>query len=687
MGIRVGIDTGGTFTDLVGIDESTGEIVNAKRPSTPNRPVEALLAITEQGIQQVEDGSEISLLIHGTTVSLNCLLEHKGAAVLLLTTEGFEDVPFIQRINRNGHYNLQWRKPKPLVKRRHTVGVPERVNYKGEVVVPFTEKDAQGLVEELKDLIRKENIQAIAVALLFSYVRGDHERILANALRQEFPDIPVSLSHEVAPIWREYERGSTTIADAYIKPIMSAYMKNAAEGLDDSPTHVKNWAVMKSNGGISHWEAVPDQPIHTILSGPAGGLIAGRFYGEITGEKNVLTLDMGGTSADVGMIYGGEQRFTTEYEIEWGVPVAVPTLDIHTIGAGGGSLGWVDAGGLLHAGPQSAGADPGPACYGSGGNSATVTDANLVLGRLNPEFFLGGRLKLHRDLAEAALGELGKEAGMSPVEVAHAMVDIANQNMADAVRLISVQRGYDPGRFALVAFGGAGPLHAGSLAENIGIPRVVVPLYPGMASAFGMLMADLRVDTTWTRAFRSDDINVPQLNEGLRSLRERTVAELRRQGFEEEPTLSARISMRYLGQNYEQDVQVPATDLDEAALKRVYEEFEREHERFYGYHIEGEVVELVHFSVTAFGATRKPGLTEIGENGKNGRAEPVGTRTVSFRNTGEVVAPIYRREDLPAEFAEEGPLVIEEFGSTTLVHPGQRATVDGYGIVGVEVGG
>ncbi|MCL5961578.1 MAG: hydantoinase/oxoprolinase family protein [Chloroflexi bacterium] len=681
MPVRLGIDTGGTFTDLVGISEETGEIFTSKRPSTPSNPASAFLAVIDDA--RGHDSKGISTLIHGTTVATNCLLERKGANILLVTTEGFQDVSFIQRMNRRSHYDLQWEKPKPFVKRRNCVGVEERVSHKGQIVTPLTREKARDVARGIAEKVRKREIETIAVSFLFSYLNGANEVAMREALAEELPDVSVTLSHEVAPIWREYERTSTAMADAYIKPLVTRYIKSLEEDLRAEGI-LTTWSVMKSNGGIMEWHAVLNDPIHTLLSGPAGGMIASKFFGDISGFQNVITLDMGGTSADVGMIHEGELKYTTDFEVEFGIPIIVPTLDITTIGAGGGSIGWLDAGGLLHVGPESAGAEPGPACYGRGGTLATVSDANLVLGRLDPDYFLGGKMSLNLDLAKEAVEQVGTKLGMDVYRAAQAMIEIADENMADAIRLVSIQQGYDPRKFALVAFGGAGPVHAASIAEKLSIPYVIVPLHPGLCSAFGILMADLRVDKVWTRAFRSDSLDIETINTEFGQLKEQAAKELREQGYKGKPAISCSISMRYHRQNYEQQIELTSGEITLKALEEAFERFHEAHEKFYGYNIKGEVIELVNFNVTAIGPVPKPKLEELKEGpGPN----PTSHRRVSFSKEGFVETPIYRRADLPAGATLKGPAVVEEVDSTTLVHPGQELKVNQYGIMILSTGG
>ena len=677
MGLIIGIDTGGTFTDLVAFDSATGRVAALKTSSTPQAPGEAIVnALAEGEI----DGSDIESFTHGTTVGTNALIERSGCKVAFLTTKGFEDTPYIQRINRKVLYDLQWRKPEPLVaSRRLCLGIGERLDSSGAVVRAVDEDE----VRELCRRIRDEGAEAAAVCLLFSYVNTEHEEQVVRLLREELDGFPLSVSHEVAPIWREYERASTTIADAYLKPLFSGYV-GSLDGALRRTGMTRPWTVMKSNGGAMLAEAAAEAPIQTVMSGPAGGMIASERFARALGEQDVLTLDMGGTSADVGIIAGGEQRHTTEFEIEWGLPAAVPLIDVKSIGAGGGSIAWVDAGGFLRVGPRSAGAQPGPICYGRGGSEVTVTDANLLLGRLNPEYFLGGRMRLDPALPTEPVDRLAAGLEMEPMELAASVVEIANENMASAIKMVSLERGHDPRRFALLAFGGAGGLHAAALARTLGIPKVIVPPHPGVFSALGLLLADIRVDKVWTQAFRSTQVDGALVERQFERIAERAVAELRQEGFTGEPRLRRAITMRYFGQNYEHEVEMPDGALDHELLVETFRRFERLHEERYGYAIEGEVIELLSFKVTAIG--RRPRVELAGANGAAER--PRAEREVYFRGHGFVPSLVLHRSALEAGETLAGPCVIEEEGSTTLVEPDMQVeqSPEGSLVVTTEAG-
>src|SRR5918993_989145 len=621
MTVRLGIDTGGTFTDLIGIDADTGALLIAKTPSTPSRPVDAIMSSIDLSEASTDAIDGISI---GTTVATNALLQRNGATVIFVTTQGFEDIPHIQRMNRKYHFSLKWTKPKPLVERRNCLGVAERLDFHGRTLSPLTEESLEDLAQRVAERIADypQGDVAIAVCLLFSYVNPAHELRLRDFLAQRFPDVPISLSHQVAPIWREYERGSTAIADGYVKPIMQRYIEDAfaafARAGLDAP-----WSLMKSNGGKTPADAAEAEPIKFLLSGLAGGIIAGQYFGQLAGMGNVVTLDMGGTSCDVGLIRDGKISHSTNFEIEFGLPVATPTIDLTTIGAGGGSIAWIDKGGLLRVGPQSAGADPGPVCYDTGGEEVTVTDANLALGRLNPDYFLGG----------------------------------------------------------------AGPLHAADIAAKMGMSRVIVPVYPGLTSAFGALIAEPRITQVWSKHFRSDAIDAITVGEHFDAMTATALDQLRREGYVGEPEIERSISMRYWGQSYEQDVPMAAGQVTSELLETTLKAFHRLHEQFYGYSIGGEVIELIRFNVTVSVHTGEVVLPAMPSNGRLPAGQPVGKRDVVFHERGVIETPIYRRDDLPSGFAATGPLIVEEVSSTTVVHPGQRLEVGAAGVMTIALGG
>lgn len=671
MTYRIGIDVGGTFTDLALFDTDEGVLHISKAPSTPQNPVDGVAAVLEKADVRP---SAITDLIHGTTVATNALLERKKATPGLITTKGFRDVVFIQRMNRKHHYDLQWDKPQPYVERRHCLEVTERTDARGEILSPLDREEARAAVLAL----REEGVADIAVSFLFSYVNPENELLMRKLIHDFYPEATVSLSHEVYPRWREYDRTSTTLADAFLKSLVAEYLGNLADGLEkrgmESPL-----LIMKSNGGVEDYRAASAKPVDLLVSGPVGGVLSAVYFGRLTGRTNVITMDMGGTSFDVSMIEDGKTNQTTEFEIEWGLPVYTPMVDVRTIGAGGGSIAWVDKGGLLRVGPESAGSHPGPACYGRGGSVPTVTDANLALGRLNPDYFLGGELRLDVDAARAALETLAEPLDLTVEDAAASIVELVDFNMVNAIRLVSIDRGLDPRDFTLMSFGGAGSLHAANLAEILSIPEVLIPIHQGVFSAFGLMTADMRVDESVTASFRSDLIDLDRINTVIHGLRERALDRLQREGYTGRPMLEEVIEMRYLGQNYSTEIPIPLGEdgkVGEAELTTIVTRFHATHKRLYGYEIPNEIIEFVHFKVAAIGPTQKPALRTIA-TGTGATAEA--TRQVYYRGDGWLDASVYARNTLLAGDSLTGPAIVEEPTATTLMHPGQSADVDPYG--------
>jgi N-methylhydantoinase A len=668
VAIRVGIDTGGTFTDLIAVDESSGSLSVAKVPSNPADPVSAVIGAFEaSGL----DPADVSFVVLGTTIGINAVLTRTGARVVYLTTKGFEDIPFIQRINRKYHYDFTWRKPVPLVERPDCVGVVERLDEEGAPEVPL---DEEALRRALDGIDLDGGPVALAVCLLFAYLNPEHELRTRELVAERYPGLAVSLSHEVAPIWREYERGNTVIVDAYLKPSLQRYVGGLSEAFGAHGIGAK-WSLLKSNGGGALAAEAQEVPSHVLLSGIAGGAIGGAHFLRLGGAEDGICLDMGGTSCDVCLVLGGEPLYSSDFEIEFGFPVSVQSVSTRTIGAGGGSIGWVDPGGFLQVGPQSAGADPGPACYGRGGEEATITDANLLLGRLDPAYFLGGRLAVDPALARGALERLGARLGRDPVDVASAMVRVTNENMANAIRIVTVEQGIDPRAFVLVAFGGAGATHAAEIADAIGMRRVFVPPNPGLCSAFGALVADVRVDAVRSVFLTDRGTDAAELEALFAALEERALADFAAQGGAE-PSVRRSIAMRYQGQNYEQEVVVPPGELTPEALEAVYADYHRLYEGFYGYRLEGIPIELVRLSavVTAPAAALRP----VASPGAAPGAEEL--RDVYF-DGGFVPTPILRRESLGEGERRAGPLIVESMDSTVVVPPAWTLVVQAGGIL------
>ena len=659
MGIRVGIDTGGTFTDLVAVDDD-GRSFLAKVPSDPADPVATVAAALREA--SIEPG-EIESVVVGTTIGINAVLTRRGARVLYLTTKGFEDIPYIQRINRKHHYDFHWRKPTPLVRRRDCLGVTERLDESGNVLVPI---DVQALDEALDQIDSGGNGAAVAVCLLFSYLNPEHELRVREAIEARRPGLPVSLSHEVAPIWREFERGTTVTVDAFTKPLFDGYVDGLSRALEEAGAG-GTWSLLKSNGGRALASQARSRPAHLLLSGIAGGGIGGAYVARAAGVDRALALDMGGTSCDVCVILDGEPLYSSDFELEFGFPVSVPSVSTRTIGAGGGSIGWVDPGGFLQVGPQSAGAVPGPACYGQGGEEATITDANLVLGRLDPAFFLGGQLPLDQALASRAVERLGARLERQAIETASAMVRVCNENMANAIRILTVEQGTDPREHSLIAFGGAGPTHACEIAEALDIRHVLVPPAPGLCSAFGALAASVRIDAVRSVHLTDVRTTAAEVASVFAELEQQARADFAAQGVGEEPVVRRLAAMRYQGQNYEQEVPFASGEIDDAALRDAYERYGGLYQEFYGYRLDGIPIELVRLAVIAMGEApsfgRLPGVPQPGDASS-------ATRDVFFPVAGFVAARIVRREALGPGTELAGPAIVEFMDSTIVVPPG-----------------
>ncbi len=675
MGIKVGVDTGGTFTDLVILDEETGQVRMAKTSSTPSEPSHAVFdSFAKAGL----DSNEIGTFVHGTTVATNALIERKGAAVALLTTDGFRDVLRIQRVTRPDHFNLHWIKPEHFVPRSRCFGITERVLRDGDVLEPLDEEQVRTVVTDLRNA---GVVTAIAVCYLFCFVNPDHELRTREIIHEVWPDVHVSLSHEVLPRWREYERTSTCVLDAYLKPLMSTYMARLEDECEEAG--IDHLFILRSNGGIMTSDRAREQPIALVRSGPSGGIMASAALGKSLNLGDLIACDMGGTSFDVCLLPGSEPGFTNLEELDDGIPIALTMVAARSIGAGGGSLAWIDAAGILKVGPRSAGADPGPACYGRGGTQATVTDANVTLGRLVPEFLLAGDLKLDFDAAGRVLDELAAQLGLSRERTAQGIVDVTNANMAQALRLVSTDRGHDPRNSTLVAYGGAGPLHAAELARAMQIGQVLIPVYPGAFSAFGALMADARFDYSQTMWQRIRYLDITKINDVFTGMERRAVEDFKREGFAEAPLLVREIEMRYVGQNWELAVSMPGGKLTVANFEEGARLFEREHEAFYGYSLPGEELELLTFKVTALGTRAQVELPKLA---KGPAPEPVDRRPVTFNaDEGSVDTAIYHRDHFPAGAEISGPAVVCQTDSTILLPPGSVARVEDYGNILIKV--
>ena len=685
MAWRIGVDVGGTFTDVALVDEATGRIGVVKISTTPHHVSQAVIDGIRQGLERYRvDPAEVALLAHATTIVTNALLERKGAKAGFVTTRGFRDVLELRRSSRADLYDLFQDAPAVLVPRRWRFEITERIDAQGRVLTPLDECEIDGVIAAIRDA----RLETVAVSLLFSFLNDTHERLVGERLRRALPDVGVYLSSEVLPEIREFERASTTAVCAYVGPLLASYLDRLQRAV--TTLGLPQLYVMGSSGGVFDVAEGLRMPAMAIESGPAAGVIAAALAGEELGLPNLISFDMGGTTAKASLIADGEIVVTAEYEVggkghakRWvqgtGHPVRVPVIDLAEVSAGGGSIAWVDPGGALKVGPRSAGAAPGPVAYGLGGNDPTVSDADIVLGYLDREALLGGALAIDLTAAQAAIRErVAGPLGLGVTEAAAAIVEIVNSNMAEALRIVSVERGHDPREFALIAFGGAGPVHAAALAAELLIPEVIVPPAAGAFSALGLVASDLKRD--YSRTLYAD----------LRALDPAVAAAAL---AEMEATASERLAaaaipparrallraadLRYRRQAYELTVPLADGPITRASLDRLAAAFHDKHRQTYGHANPEEAVQLVNLRLTAIG--RLPGLT---------LAQPPATvparcrmREVWFPGIGSVDCPVHWRDGLAAGETLEGPAIIEAMDSTIVVPPGWIATVDGTGYI------
>ena len=673
--MQIGVDIGGTFTDIValGVD---GRLVLTKVPSTPKDLLEGTAHAVRRVLVLAEaTPANVTRFVHGTTVATNAVLEHKGAVTAVLATEGFEDILELGRQKRSRMYDLDMDPETPtfLAPRRRRVGIRERLDARGRVLVPLDEAQVRGEVARL----RAAGVQAFAVCYLFSFVNPAHEQRTREICREVAPEISVSLSSEVDPTFREYERLCVTAFDAYLGPVVKRYLAGLAEALSALGVAAVP-QIMRSRGGIVSAALAAQQPVTLFLSGPAGGVIGACFAAERSGLRDFVSLDMGGTSNDVAVVHAGEPLVANEGHIAT-FPVRTPMVDVNTIGAGGGSIAWVDGAGGLRVGPLSAGAEPGPACYARGGEQATVTDASLLLGYLNPETFAGGLLKLEWAAAEAVIAALAARLGLDVVTTAAGIHRVVNARMADQIRLMTIKRGYDPRGFALVVLGGAGPVHGVALAEELGISEVLVPEAPGVLAAFGLLAAAVEHHHARTLQSPVDSVDLAAVNACLAALDQAGCARMREEGV---PLEAVRVThaadMRYVGQAYELEVPVPAPLVAEHVLA-AQADFHTAHERVYGYARAGQPVEFVNFRATHSYPLPRPRLLEPGGTHRALSTAQLGERRAYFAPAGFIPTPIFDRSRLPLDTRLEGPVIVEQPDTTTVIPPGYAAIVERSG--------
>ncbi len=665
MGTRIGVDTGGTFTDLVAYDGHKFRV--EKVPSTPKNPS----ASTAEAVEKAgfEKNTPFEELIQGTTVATNAIIERRGPVVGLLTTAGFRDVLPAQRIVRPQSFDLEWVKQDHLVPRYLIKEARERVDANGTVKIPLSEED----VREAARFFQKEGVTAVAISFLFSYLNPDNERAARNIITEEVSNLVVSISSDVFGQWREYERTSTCVIDAFLKPVVSKYATEVEEIAD---LHNARLLLLRSNGGVMTAESTRSQPVSLVRSGPAGGVTAALRIGELTHDKDLILADMGGTSFDTCLINKGDPAITTQAEITWGVPISIPMVDVRSIGAGGGSIAWLDPANILRVGPQSAGAYPGPACYPNGGTQATVTDANLAIGRLGEDYPLAGDLFLNLEKAEKAIGTIARRMDLSKEETALGIIHIADNSMAQALRLVSIDRGFDPRDFTMIAFGGAGPLHASALARALSIGRVIVPVFPGALSAYGALIADTRFDYMRTSINRGRDEDLDLIRTVFTQLREQADEDLRREAITAKPVITYSGDVRYAGQNW--DIEIPIdTSLDSAALSKLRRGFHARHVRQFGWNLPDGELELVNLRLVATVAHSRPAPPELK---KGDLPSPASWRQVVFDESSNAQkTPVFWRDDLSQGNRIQGPGIVAEMDSTVMIPPGDTATVDAHG--------
>ncbi|MGZ5090344.1 MAG: hydantoinase/oxoprolinase family protein [Burkholderiales bacterium] len=677
--VCVGIDTGGTFTDLVAVELERGRHHYHKVPTTTADPAQGILdGIAELLDQNALERSDIKFLVLGTTLATNAVLEGKWAPTGLLTTAGFRDVLELARQRRPHYFNLDIPKPMPPAARDCRLEVEGRIAHDGAEVTPLSEEDIRRGIEVLK----QKKVEAVAICFLHAYANPQHEERARELVRQLWPEVYLCTSSDVLAEFREFERFATATVNASLMPVMDRYLERfeqgvSALGIRQAPR------VMQSNGGAVSPGAVRKVPVNTFFSGPAGGVIGSVGLGEQLGLPNLITFDMGGTSTDVCLIRDGEPAKKSERAMG-GFPVRTRTLDIHTIGAGGGSIAWVDAGGLLKVGPQSAGAYPGPAAYGRGGTKATVTDANVVLGRLNPKTLLGGRMAMHADRAQAVIDELAESLGVDRTKAAAGVLEIINVNMMGAVRVISVEQGEDPRDFTLVAFGGAGPLHAADVARNMGMRKVLVPPRPGLLSAIGLLHADVRGDFSLTRLVRADAAGLKSVNEGFRTLGKRGAQWLKGEG-DERGAFQWFVDVRYFGQNFELILELKSERLDERSIAKLIESFHRRHKDYYGYDMRAQPIEIVNVRLVVTGKRRATPHERVKLIRGELKQALIEKRKVWFPQTGFVATPVYDRDRLPADRRITGPAIIEQMDTTIVVPPKAKLKQDRYGYLHMEL--
>jgi len=677
---RVGVDSGGTFTDICLIGEEDRAVQVWKVASTPDDPSRGIAEGVREAMGLYADAEDAPLapvrfLGHGTTVATNALIQHRGARVGLITTEGFRDLLEIGRQKRPSLYDIFADKPLTLVPRALRFGVSERLLHDGSVETPLDEN----AVREAALAMKAEGVEAVAICFLYAFVDPRHEQRAKEIVATVLPDAFVCASHEIAPEFREFERLMTATVNAYLGPTMQRYISRLEDRLTGLGLAAAPHLTL-SNGGVSSFDGAAQAPVRTVLSGPSTGVVAAEAIGKQAGFPDLITFDMGGTSSDVALMHGGKTRQANEATVH-GYPIKAPMLDIHTVGAGGGSIARIDAGGFLKVGPESAGADPGPVCYGKGNREPTVTDANIVLQALNPTHILGGRMEIRRDLAEAAISDMAERLGLGVMETAQGIISVVTANMARAIRVVSVQRGYDPRDYVLMAFGGAGPLHAVRLARELEIGTVLVPRSPGTLCALGLLLTDLQSSFATTQLMPMRTESLPAIETALATVAAQAEDWFKAEGIgPDTQRVRLMVDMRYEGQNYELSVPVPPGPVGPETIDALIAGFEAEHTRMYGFTAEGEQINAVTFRAEAVGLIEKATLPDAAPGDAASETAITGSREIWFPETGRFTAsPIYDRDALKPGMSFSGPAVVEQMDATTLVPPGVDARIDRAG--------
>lgn len=676
MSYMIGVDVGGTFTDFSVFDQETGELFNYKDSSTPADPSKAIVKGVQDVLEIKKAAPEtVNYLAHGTTVGTNALIEKKGCRLGLITTKGFKDLMEIGTQRRPSLYNLQAQKPYPLVPSGLNCTVTERIRYDGSIETPLDEEETREVVRYLK----AQGVAAIAVCTLFSFINPVHEERIEEIIHEEFPEAYVTISSKLAPEFREFSRMSTTVMNSYLGPVMKKYVNNFRESIAQLGIKVEPY-VTQSNGSIISIKETIDCPIKTALSGPSAGVIAAAYIGKQCEADKIITFDMGGTSADISLIENYTPQVSNERYVE-GYPARIPMINIITIGAGGGSIAKIDDGGALKVGPKSAGATPGPACYMRGGENPCVTDANIVLGKLNQKKILGGRMDVDIELAKNAIKtKICDKSNLDMKRAANGIITVVNSNMVRAIRSVSVEKGYDVREFSLMAFGGAGPLHACEVAKELGMKEVLIPLHPGTLCSLGLLLADTKFDLSRTKVMNGEAGNLDSINEQFDNMVEQGTGLLDKEGVPADRRyFEFAIDMRYQRQNFEISIPVPAGKMTEETIKKALADFHAEHKRSYGYCKEDAIVQFVSYRVSAIGVIDKPDLKASELHPEEPIPAPIEVRQVLFQNSDEYIeTPVYLREEFVPGQAIPGPCICEQMDTTLVVPKGWTIHVDGY---------